>query len=126
MSNEDAIRIVGRRVKALRKQQGLSQEKLAEKVGKSVDAISSIERGVSMPMLETAYALSEALGVRFFDLFREESQALEVESLPADVQELVHLVREQPEAVRRAVLEQASATVGLAKVLVGKRPSSRE
>lgn len=120
MSNEDAIRIVGRRVKALRKQQGLSQEKLAEKVGKSVDAISSIERGVSMPMLETAYALSEALGVRFFDLFREESQALEVEALPADVQELVHLVREQPGAVRRAVLEQTSVLVGLAKKLTKK------
>lgn len=114
MSNEDAIRIVGRRVKALRKQQGLSQEKLAEKVGKSVDAISSIERGVSMPMLETAYALSEALGVRFFDLFREESQALEVEALPADVQELMHLVREQPEAVRQAVLEHARTALGMA------------
>ncbi|MGE5546300.1 MAG: helix-turn-helix domain-containing protein [Solirubrobacterales bacterium] len=122
MSNEDAIRIVGRRVKALRKQQGLSQEKLAEKVGKSVDAISSIERGVSMPMLETAYALSEALGVRFFDLFREESQALEVEALPADVQELVHLVREQPEAVRQTVLEQARATVELVSTLTGKKP----
>jgi transcriptional regulator with XRE-family HTH domain len=121
MSKEDAIRIVGRRVKALRKQQGLSQEKLAEKVGKSVDAISSIERGVSMPMLETAYALSEALGVRFFDLFREESQALEVEALPADVQELVHLVREQPEAVRRAVLEQAGTTIALARTLMAKK-----
>lgn len=117
MTKEDTIRIVGRRVKALRKQQGLSQEKLAEKVGKSVDAISSIERGVSMPMLETAYALSEALGVRFFDLFREERQALEVEALPAEVQDLVHLIREQPEAVRRAVLEQARAMVGLAKAL---------
>lgn len=117
MTKEDTIRIVGRRVKALRKQQGLSQEKLAEKVGKSVDAISSIERGVSMPMLETAYALSEALGVRFFDLFREESQALEVEALPAEVQDLVHLVREQPETVRRAVLEQARVMMGLAKAL---------
>lgn len=121
MSKEDTIRIVGRRVKALRKQQGLSQEKLAEKVGKSVDAISSIERGVSMPMLETAYALSEALGVRFFDLFREESQALEVEALPVDVQDLVHLVREQPEAVRRAVLEQTRATVGLVTVLTATK-----
>src|SRR5262249_47273534 len=122
MSKEDAIRIVGRRVKALRKQQGLSQEKLAEKVGKSVDAISSIERGVSTPMLETAYGLSEALGVRFFDLFREESQALEVEALPDDVQDLVHLVREQPEVVRRTVLEQARAMVGLTRTLTTKKP----
>lgn len=125
MTKEDTIRIVGRRVKALRKQQGLSQEKLAEKVGKSVDAISSIERGVSMPMLETAYALSEALGVRFFDLFREESQAVEVEALPTEVQDLVHLIREQPEAVRQAVLEQARTTVGLTKALVGKKTPSK-
>lgn len=121
MSNEDATRIVGRRVKALRKQLKLSQEELAEKVGKTVDAISSIERGASKPLLDTAHALSEALGVRLFDLFREESQALEVEALPADVQDLVHLVREQPEAVRRAVLEQARAMVGLAWTLTAKK-----
>jgi len=121
MTKEDTIRIVGRRVKALRKQQGLSQEKLAEKVGKSVDAISSIERGVSAPMLETAHALSKALGVPFFDLFREESQAVEIASLPTEIQDLVHLIREQPEAIRRAVLEQAKVMVGLAKAMSGKK-----
>lgn len=117
MSKNDALRIVGRRLKVLRKQRGLSQEKLAEMVGKSVDAISSIERGVSTPLLETVYDLSVALGVRLFDLYREESEGLGVDELPADVQDLVHLTRKQPDAVRQAVLDQARVTVALAEGL---------
>ncbi len=114
MSKQDDLRIVGRRLKVLRKQRSLSQEKLAEMVGKSVDAISSIERGVSTPLLETVYDLSVALGVRLFDLYREESEGLGVDELPADVQDLVHLIRKQPDAVRQAVLDQARVTVALA------------
>lgn len=58
-----------------------------------------------------------ALGVRLFDLYREESEGLGVDELPADVQDLVHLVRKQPDAVRQAVLDQARVTVALAEGL---------
>jgi transcriptional regulator with XRE-family HTH domain len=121
MSKQEALRIVGRRLKVLRKQRGLSQEKLAEMVGKSVDAISSIERGVSTPLLETVYDLSVVLGVRLFDLYREEDEGLGVDELPTDVQELVHLIRKQPDSVRSAILDQSRITVALVDGLKSRK-----
>jgi len=60
---------LGRRVKALRKERKLSQEDLAEMIGKSVDTVSNIERGFSSTRLSTVFEIAEALKVGFTDLF---------------------------------------------------------
>lgn len=60
---------LGLRVKQLRKQRKLSQEDLAERIDKSVDTISNIERGHSSTRISTAFAIAEALKVSFLDLF---------------------------------------------------------
>lgn len=64
----DAKQRFGRRLKALRKQRGLTQERLAELVDRSVDAISNIERGLSLPGYETLGRLAETLEVPLSDL----------------------------------------------------------
>lgn len=48
----------------------MTQEDLAEATGKSVQAISKVERGVSLPGLEALAVLAEALGVTPADLLR--------------------------------------------------------
>lgn len=60
---------VGRRLRDLRKAQGLSQEKLAELVDRSVDAISNLERGISLPNFETLERLGTVLQVPVRDFF---------------------------------------------------------
>lgn len=46
MGNSDNIsKIVGKNIKQLRTLEGISQEKLAEKIGKSAHFISVLERG---------------------------------------------------------------------------------
>ena len=63
-------RAVGLRVKALRQRRGLSQEELAERIDRSLNAISNIERGRTLPNFTTLERLSEVLGVpvrEFFD-----------------------------------------------------------
>ncbi|MEL3891702.1 helix-turn-helix transcriptional regulator [Ferrovibrio sp. MS7] len=60
---------LGRRIKALRKERKLSQEDLAEIIGKSVDTVSNIERGFSSTRLSTVFEIAEALKVGFIDLF---------------------------------------------------------
>lgn len=48
---------------------GWSQAQLAEKIGRTVEAVNKIERGLSAPSFETLEALSRALAVpvgRFF------------------------------------------------------------
>ena len=69
---------VGVRVRAIRKRRGLTQEKLAALVGRSVEAISTLERGRSQPTLETLERLSEQLDVpirEFFDFDERDQDA---------------------------------------------------
>ena len=54
---------LGNRVRTVRRQQSLTQEQLAEKVGISASFLGHIERGTRVASLETLVALSNALGV---------------------------------------------------------------
>lgn len=54
----------GIRLQSLRKQQGLSQEKLAEISGLHRTYISSIERGARNPTLTTLNAIAKSLNVK--------------------------------------------------------------
>ncbi|HEX2859395.1 MAG TPA: helix-turn-helix transcriptional regulator [Alphaproteobacteria bacterium] len=58
------------RLRAERKKQGLSYEKLAVKAGLHRTAISFIERGINHPSLLNCLKLAEALGVSLRDLMR--------------------------------------------------------
>lgn len=58
----DALEL-GAHIKALRSQLGLTQEKLAARIERSVDAVSKIERGASLPSLETLIGIARVLDV---------------------------------------------------------------
>jgi len=55
--------------RTLRRNAGLTQEKLAIKIGRTAEAISNIERGKSLPTLETLIALAQALELPLRDFF---------------------------------------------------------
>lgn len=60
----------GRILKQVRRLRGLTQEELAQKAGRSVDAVSQWERSVNWPGFDTMVRLSDALEVpvrAFFD-----------------------------------------------------------
>jgi len=61
----------GQRVKQLRRQKHLSQEKLGEICDLDQTYISGIERGIRNPALRNIYALAKALGVSLSDLFED-------------------------------------------------------
>ena len=67
----DISRKIGVAVKAARHSAGLSQDELAEKVGKSMKTISNIERGAVAPSIETLYQIASALKVPMADLFQD-------------------------------------------------------
>ena len=60
----------GKRLAALRKASGLTQEQLAEKAEYSVEFISFIERGVHAPSLDGVERLARSLNVAEAELFR--------------------------------------------------------
>lgn len=66
---EDLLSLFGKRVRELRKNQGLSQERLADMAGIDTTFIGSIERGDANPSLKIVGKISEALNVDLANLF---------------------------------------------------------
>ena len=63
MPNHDAIlSALGRNVRHLREERGLTQEKLAERASLDPTYISGIERGVRNPGIKNVARLAKALG----------------------------------------------------------------
>jgi transcriptional regulator with XRE-family HTH domain len=54
-----------------RKELGISQAKLAEAIGKSVQTINTIESGKTWPDHSTIHSIAKALGVEETDLFND-------------------------------------------------------
>lgn len=75
MTHKELKRLFGLKVQALRRRRGLTQEGLAEALGKSVDTISNIERGAGSPRVETALDIANTLGVTLAELFDVEGRA---------------------------------------------------
>ncbi len=59
----DKKRLLGARIKEIRRRQRLSQEKLAERAGISAQYVSNIERGRENPTLDMLLRLADSLRV---------------------------------------------------------------
>jgi transcriptional regulator with XRE-family HTH domain len=60
---------LGGQIAALRRSKKLTQEKLAEKTGYSVEFISLVERGINAPSVEGCGRIAKVLQVSLKDLF---------------------------------------------------------
>ncbi|MBI5098841.1 MAG: helix-turn-helix transcriptional regulator [Nitrospirae bacterium] len=62
-------KLIGRRIKELRRSKELSQEKLAELAETSPNYLSRMERGTENPTLDMLIKLSNALEVEMWEIF---------------------------------------------------------
>lgn len=62
---------IGRRIKELRKQKKIPQEKLAEMIGISPNYLSALERGAYNIKLDTLVQIIDCLDVTADDIFRD-------------------------------------------------------
>src|SRR5436309_12019425 len=102
-------RRVGHRSKLARQPRGLTQEELAERVERSVDAVSSIERGRTLPNFMTFERLARVLDVPtrdFFDIGPESGENLKRSRL---LVELVEAARSLSDTDLELALEQLQA-----------------
>ena len=70
----DMRKLVGRNVKRIRQDRGLTQEELAERSGFSQQYISGLEQGRRNPTIVSIYELATALGVSYMELVRSAAE----------------------------------------------------
>jgi transcriptional regulator with XRE-family HTH domain len=68
---DDLARLVGERLRAARRERGLSVGALAEAAGVGKGSLSEIENGIRNPTLSTLYAVAGTLGVPLATLIAE-------------------------------------------------------
>ena len=71
----DIRALVGRNVRRVRIEKGLTQEELAERAGTSQFYISSLEAGLRNPTVVTVASLAQALGVDHLALLRPNGES---------------------------------------------------
>ncbi len=80
----DILTAIGKKIRKLRKEQGLSQEKLGELAGLSANYIGFIERGQRQVALDSLQTIAEVLGTDLSCLFeRTVKTPLEKEEITA-------------------------------------------
>ena len=86
----DIKQMIGARVKAIRNKKKITQEQLAEKIEINSKYLSSIERGLENPTMNTLIKMSESLGVSVAEFFNQ----IEIED-PADRKKLIRSLLNQ-------------------------------
>jgi len=89
-------KLVGKRIKELRKRKKLTQEQLAEMLDLSQNAMSYIETGENFLSAETLQKLLTALDISIEDLFH-------IEHLQPDsdlLKEIIYILNQRPDKIR--------------------------
>ena len=60
---------LGRRIQKVRKEAGITQEELADKIGVTTTWIGYIETGYRRPNLKMIYKIARVIGVKVKDIF---------------------------------------------------------
>lgn len=98
--------MVGIRIQTLRKLRGLTQEQLAEAIGKTVETISNIERGKKLPGLATLNDIRNALKVPLSELLDNETKTSpQREALLTKARELLNQLKDNELAVAVQTME---------------------
>ncbi|MBN2981236.1 MULTISPECIES: helix-turn-helix domain-containing protein [Cohnella] len=63
--------VIGRRIRKIRKEQGLTVDELSKKAGLSQSMVSQIETGQTNPSLDTLWKISHGLNVPVFSFFQD-------------------------------------------------------
>lgn len=120
MKQDEFLKILGLQVKKRRKAMNLSQEDLAEKIDKSVDTVSNIERGKGAPSFDTALDVANALGLEMFELFHVHDMSTEDKNKMKLLDSICDLLKDQPDEILQFTLKQTQQLVSLKESFIDK------
>ena len=101
MTNKEILKLVGARIRVLRKERGLSQESLGEKGGFHFSYIGQIERGEKNVALLNLAKIADALDVNVSQLFSYVNEGSELTESDVEVKEIIMMLRKSnPKEIR--------------------------
>ena len=95
---------IGNKIRELRKQQGITQEQLAESIGISFQAVSKWENNIALPDITLVPVLASYFGVSMDELF--DFNLKEIEHAVRIIAEKAYQYRESNPAESRRILEE--------------------
>lgn len=95
---------IGNKIRELRKQQGITQEQLAESIGISFQAVSKWENNITLPDITLAPVLASYFGVSMDELF--DFNIRKIEYTVKDITEKAYKYRESDPAESKRILEE--------------------
>lgn len=102
----DFGKILGERIRSIRRRKGYSQEELGFRASCSTSFISDIERGEKSPTIETLHKITDALDVsleEFFFKFQPKKKSKEAELIDAIIGKVNNLSIKELETVQEMV-----------------------
>lgn len=95
---------IGNKIRELRKQQGITQEQLAESIGISFQAVSKWENNIALPDITLAPVLASYFGVSMDELF--DFNIKKIEYAVKGITEKAYKYRESDPAESKRILEE--------------------
>lgn len=89
---------IGKSISSYRKNLGMTQEELAEKLHISAQAVSKWENGIGYPDITLVPAISEALNISLNDLFGA-SDDIDTEEIPSEYEDLNFVISNEKAAI---------------------------
>ena len=88
------LKLIGEKIKKIRKNRKISQEKLAEMISMNQRSILRIENAQSLPTIETLQKISNVLNVNITDFFENE-ELKNKEEIIADINKHLEMASEE-------------------------------
>lgn len=98
MSSPIDYKLIGQRMKAKRKQAGLTQEQLADKLFVTTGYISQLERGISRPNLDTLGEICSVINCDIADLLHDSLHGT-TDYLSDEINELYNMLSSSEKSV---------------------------
>lgn len=89
---------IGKSISSYRKNLGMTQEELAEKLHISAQAVSKWENGIGYPDITLVPAISEVLNISLNDLFGA-SDDIDTEEIPSEYEDLNFVISNEKAAI---------------------------
>lgn len=103
MIKNDAVSILSKNIRKMRKSKKMTQAMLAERINKTVEMVCQLENGVSSTKITTLNDIADVFGVEVYQLFME-TPLLAVNEFSPEMTEVLHELQDQNTPFVKAVL----------------------